>query len=101
MSKSKSKWRNFDGKTVKTNTLAEQWSSRPVGLLESPAFRVLSKAEHLALSRIEIMALSGAVCREPCVPLVLSASFLSNMVEAQREILATQHLLAQLPMRRS
>ena len=54
MSKSKSKWRNRDGKTVKTNTLAEQWSSRPVGLLESPAFRVLSKAEHLALSRIEI-----------------------------------------------
>src|SRR4029077_4172441 len=25
MSKSKSKWRNRDGKTVKTNTLAEQW----------------------------------------------------------------------------
>jgi hypothetical protein len=54
MSKSKSKWKNRDGKTVKSNTLAEQWSSRPVGLLESPAFRILSKAEHLALSRIEI-----------------------------------------------
>jgi hypothetical protein len=48
-------WKNrSDGKTVKRNTLAVQFSSRPVELLRSPAYRSLSRWEHLALSRIEI-----------------------------------------------
>lgn len=43
-----------DGKTVRRNTLAKFWNSRPVELLGSPALRVLSRAAHLALIRIEI-----------------------------------------------
>jgi hypothetical protein len=55
MSKPRSVWKNRpDGKTVRRNTLSEFYSSRPVELLESPALRVLSRAAHLALLRIEI-----------------------------------------------
>jgi hypothetical protein len=55
MSKPRSVWKNRpDGKTVRRNTLAQCFSSRPVELLESPALRVLSRAAHLALIRIEI-----------------------------------------------
>jgi hypothetical protein len=43
-----------DGKTVRRNVLASHWASRPVELLRSPAFRVLSRAAHFALCRIEI-----------------------------------------------
>jgi DNA-binding transcriptional regulator YhcF (GntR family) len=49
-----SKWRNKDGKTVKRNIVASQFGSRPLELMESPALRVLSRAAHLALLRIEI-----------------------------------------------
>jgi hypothetical protein len=53
--KPRSVWKNrADGKTVRRNTLAEFYNSRPVELLESPALRVLSRAAHLALIRIEI-----------------------------------------------
>jgi hypothetical protein len=41
-----------DGKTVRV--LASHWASRPVELLRSPSFRVLSRAAHFALCRIEI-----------------------------------------------
>ena len=55
MSKPRSVWKNRpDGKTVRRNTLAQCFSSRPVELLESPALRVLSRAAHLALIQIEI-----------------------------------------------
>jgi hypothetical protein len=55
MSKKRSVWKNGpDGRTVRRNTLAEFWNSRPVELLQSPALRVLSRAAHLALIRIEI-----------------------------------------------
>jgi hypothetical protein len=55
MSKPRSVWKNRpDGKTVRRNTVAQFWSSRPVELLESPVLRVLSRAAHLALIRIEI-----------------------------------------------
>jgi len=51
----RSVWKNrADGKTVRRNTVAEFFNSRPVELLESPALRVLSRAAHLALLRIEI-----------------------------------------------
>jgi hypothetical protein len=50
-----SKWKNRpDGITVRRNTVAKFHSSRPVELLESPALRILSRAAHLALIRIEI-----------------------------------------------
>ena len=55
LSKGRSTWRNRpDGKTVRRNTVAAQFSSRPVELLRSPAYRVLSRSAHQALSRIEI-----------------------------------------------
>jgi hypothetical protein len=51
----KSKWKNTpEGKTVKRNNIAAQWGSRPLELMESPALRILSRAAHLALTRIEI-----------------------------------------------
>jgi hypothetical protein len=43
-----------DGKTVRRNSLAQYFTSRPVELLESPALRVLSQYAHLALLRIEL-----------------------------------------------
>jgi hypothetical protein len=49
-----SKWKNKGGKTVLKNITAPYFSSRPIELLESAAYRVLTRAEHLALSRIEI-----------------------------------------------
>jgi hypothetical protein len=55
MSKSQSAWKHRpDGKTVRRNIVAPHFSSRPVELLTSPAFRVLSRAAHLALFRIEV-----------------------------------------------
>jgi hypothetical protein len=55
MSKNRSKWKNGpDGKTVRRNSVAEYFASRPVELLASPALRVLSKTAHLCLLRIEI-----------------------------------------------
>jgi hypothetical protein len=51
----RSVWKNRpDGKTVRRNIVAQWHSSRPKELLESPALRVLSRAAHLALLRIEI-----------------------------------------------
>ena len=53
--KPRSVWKNrADGETVRRNTLSAFYSSRPVELLESPALRVLSRAAHLALIRIEV-----------------------------------------------
>jgi hypothetical protein len=55
MSKSRGAWKlQSDGKSVRRNIVAQYFSSRPVELLTSPAFRVLSRAAHLALCRIEI-----------------------------------------------
>ena len=55
MSKKRSAWRNrSDGKTVKRNILAEFYSSRPVELIAIPAMRVLTRAAHLVLLRIEL-----------------------------------------------
>ena len=55
-----SKWRNRDGKTVRRNSVAEFFASRPVELIASPAMRVLSRAAHLALLRIELELRSHA-----------------------------------------
>jgi hypothetical protein len=49
-----SKWKNKNGKTVRRNTLAEQFCSQPIGLKESPAYRILSLAARRILDRIEI-----------------------------------------------
>jgi hypothetical protein len=55
MSKKRSVWKNTpEGKTVKRNSVAQYFVSRPVELSASPAFRVLSRAAHLALARIEL-----------------------------------------------
>jgi hypothetical protein len=52
---SRGKWKNTaEGNTVKRNNVAAQWGSRPLELMESPALRILSRAAHLALLRIEI-----------------------------------------------
>ena len=51
---SRSSWKNVDGNTRRRNITASQFSSRPVDLLRSPALRVLSAHEHLALARIEL-----------------------------------------------
>jgi hypothetical protein len=51
----KSVWKNTaEGKTIKRNNVASQFGSRPLELMESPALRILSRAAHLALMRIEI-----------------------------------------------
>jgi hypothetical protein len=51
----RSKWKNTpEGKTVKRNSVAQYFASRPVELIASPAMRVLSRAAHLALLRIEL-----------------------------------------------
>jgi hypothetical protein len=48
------KWKNTpEGKTVKRNALAQYFTSRPVELLTSSAFRILSLSAHRALARIE------------------------------------------------
>jgi hypothetical protein len=55
MSKPRSKWKNRpDGKTVRRNSVAEYFASRPVELIASPALRALSRTAHLALVRIEL-----------------------------------------------
>jgi hypothetical protein len=48
------KYKNKDGKTVRRNIVASHFGSRPLELMECPALRVLSRAAHLALLRIEI-----------------------------------------------
>jgi hypothetical protein len=51
----KSKWKNTpEGKTVKRNSISAPWGSRPLELMESPALRILSRAAHQALLRLEI-----------------------------------------------
>jgi hypothetical protein len=55
MSKNRSKWKNRpDGKTVRRNSVSAFYTSRPVEFIDSPAFRVLSRAAHQVLARIEI-----------------------------------------------
>jgi hypothetical protein len=55
MSKKRTVWKNTsEGKTVRRNTIAGQFCSRPREFLESPALRILSRAAHLALMRIEL-----------------------------------------------
>jgi hypothetical protein len=55
MSKKRSVWKNTpEGKTVRRNSVAQYFASRPVELIASLAMRVLSRAAHLALLRIEI-----------------------------------------------
>jgi hypothetical protein len=55
MSEKRSAWRNrSDGKTVRRNIVAAHHTSRPVELIASPAMRVLSRAAHLVLLRIEL-----------------------------------------------
>ncbi len=61
MSKTRSVWKNTpDGKTVKRNSIAQYFMARPVELIASPAMRILSRAAHLALLRIEIELRSHA-----------------------------------------
>jgi hypothetical protein len=44
-----------DGKTERRNKMASnQWCARPLDLLESPAYKVLSRGAHQVMSRIEI-----------------------------------------------
>jgi hypothetical protein len=44
-----------DGKTVRRNKMfSGQWSARPIDLLNSPAYRVLTRGAHMVMSRIEI-----------------------------------------------
>jgi hypothetical protein len=45
---------NRNGQTVRRNTLAKHFNTRPVELLNSPAFRVLSRHALLAQARIEL-----------------------------------------------
>jgi DNA-binding transcriptional MocR family regulator len=48
-----SAFQNRDGKTIRRSTLTS-FSARPTEMLESPAYRVLSRAAHQVMSRIEI-----------------------------------------------
>jgi hypothetical protein len=55
VSGTRSVWKlRTDGKTVRRNSVAQYFASRPVELLESPVLRVLSQYAHLALLRIEL-----------------------------------------------
>jgi hypothetical protein len=57
----RSEWKNTpEGKTVKRNSVAECFTSRPIELIASPALRVISRAAHLALLRIELELRSHA-----------------------------------------
>jgi hypothetical protein len=47
-------WKNKAGKTVRCNSLAKQFCTRPVELIACPAMRVLSRAAHQVLLRIEL-----------------------------------------------
>jgi hypothetical protein len=49
-----SAFKNRGGKTIRRSTLSGQFSGRPVEMLESPAYRVLSRGAHQVMSRIEI-----------------------------------------------
>ena len=61
MSKRSGAWKNTaEGKTVRRNILAQHFTSRPVELIASPALRILSRAGHLALLRIELELRSHA-----------------------------------------
>jgi hypothetical protein len=46
-------FQNRDGRTVRRSTLTS-FSPRPTEMLESPSYRVLSRAAHQVMSRIEI-----------------------------------------------
>ena len=39
---------------IRKHQIKEQFAARPIKMLESPAYRVLTRAAHLALARIEI-----------------------------------------------
>jgi hypothetical protein len=55
MSEKRSVWKNTpEGRTIRRNVVATYYGSRPVELMESFALRVLSRAAHLALLRIEV-----------------------------------------------
>jgi len=41
-------------KPGRKNAIAGQFAARPIAMLEAPAYRVLSRAAHLVLSRLEI-----------------------------------------------
>jgi hypothetical protein len=41
-------------KPPRKNRISGQWSPRPIGMLESPAYRALSLSAHRIMSRIEI-----------------------------------------------
>ena len=57
----RSAWKNTaEGKTIKRNSVAQYFTSRPVELIASPALRILSRAGHLALLRIELELRSHA-----------------------------------------
>ena len=47
-------WMNRNGQTVRRNILAKHFNTRPVELLNCPAFRVLSRHALLAQARIEL-----------------------------------------------
>jgi hypothetical protein len=47
-------WKNKNGKTVRRNNVAKSFTSRPTELLESAAMRVLSRAAHMILLRLEL-----------------------------------------------
>ncbi len=42
------------GRRNKRNAIAGQFAARPIAMLESPAYRVISRAAHQVLARIEI-----------------------------------------------
>ena len=55
MSGRRSAWKNLpDGTTVRRKPVQGQWCPRPLELLESSAYRILSRAAHMVLSRIEV-----------------------------------------------
>jgi hypothetical protein len=61
MSKRSGMWKNTaEGKTIKRNSVAQHFTSRPVELIANPALRILSRAAHLALLRIELELRSHA-----------------------------------------
>jgi hypothetical protein len=45
---------NWGDAMRKRNSISGQWSARPIEMLESPAYRALTRAAHLVISRIEI-----------------------------------------------
>jgi hypothetical protein len=49
-----SKWKNKDGKTVRCNQIAEQFTWQPISMLESPAHRVASLSCRRVVDRVRI-----------------------------------------------